>query len=195
MDMNAKIRLMPIKHLPNIISLLRLFLVAPFIYFFLNNQLSTSFALFILAAFSDGIDGWIARFFNCQSRLGLILDPLADKVLIIVCFILLGYKHFLPISLVALVLLRDMAILFGAFISLFILKKKQPLYPTIMSKFNTVFQMFLIIFCLYDACFQGVPIIVIQIMSILVGATTSISFVQYLYKWHQEVRKNEKKCI
>lgn len=194
MGLNAKIRLMPIKHLPNIISLLRLFLVAPFIYFFLNHQLSISFGLFILAAFSDGLDGWIARFFNCQSRLGLILDPLADKVLIITCFILLGYKHFLPISLVALVLLRDISILFGAFISLFILKKKQPLYPTIMSKFNTVFQMVLIIFCLYDAGFQRIPTTFIQYMSILVGMTTSISFIQYLFKWHQEARKNEK-CI
>lgn len=187
--MTAEILLMPIKHLPNIISLLRLFLVCPFVYYFLHNQLSIAFAIFLLASFSDGVDGWIARFFNCQSRLGLILDPLADKILIISCFILLAYKHHLSLELVGLVLLRDLAILFGAFISLFILKKKQPLYPTMVSKFNTVFQMLLIILCLYNATFQGIPVYFIQIMSIFISITTSISFIQYLYKWRQEVQK------
>lgn len=187
--MTAEIQRMPIKHLPNIISLLRLFLVCPFIYYFLHNKLSISFGIFLIAAFSDGIDGWIARVFNCQSRLGLILDPLADKILIIACFILLGFKNFLSLELVGLVLLRDLAILFGAFISLFILKKSHPLYPTIISKFNTVFQMLLIIFCLYQASFNGIPIFLIQGMSILVALTTSISFIQYLYKWHQEIQK------
>lgn len=178
---------MPIKYLPNIISFIRLFLVLPFIYYFLNNEMNIAFGIFVFASFSDGLDGWIARFFNCESRLGLIIDPVADKVLIISCFILLGLKGFLNLGLVSLVLLRDVSILFGAFLSLYILKKKQPLYPTMVSKFNTVFQMLLIILCLANACFENINPMVINTMSILVAITTSASFIQYLYIWHREI--------
>jgi cardiolipin synthase (CMP-forming) len=178
---------MPIQYLPNIISFIRLCLVAPFIYYFLSQKIQTAFLIFVLASCSDALDGWIARVFNCKSRLGMILDPLADKVLIITCFLLLGYKGFIDPWLVVLVLLRDMAILFGAFLSLFVIKKTQPLYPTIVSKFNTLFQMLLIVLSLWDASFSNVPLLIIQVTSILVTMTTSISFLQYLYLWKKEI--------
>lgn len=180
---------MPIQHLPNIISLIRLFLVIPFSYYFLNHNMHTAFIIFFIASFSDGLDGWIARVFHCQSRLGLMLDPLADKVLIITCFLLLGYQGFINPWLVLLVLFRDLSILLGAFISICILKKPRPLYPTLVSKFNTLFQMLLIVLCLIDATFANIPIIAIQITSILVASTTSITYLQYLFLWRKEVRK------
>lgn len=180
---------MPIKHLPNIISFIRLFLVIPFIYYFLNQNIQTAFIIFIIASFSDALDGWIARIFHCQSRLGLMLDPLADKILIITCFLLLGYKGFINPYLVLLVLFRDLSILFGAFISICILKKSKPLYPTIVSKFNTLFQMLLIVLCLIDATFSNIPAIFIQTAGFLVAITTSISYLQYLFLWRKEVMK------
>ena len=171
------------------ISLIRLCLILPFVCAFLNQNVRLALIIFIIASFSDGLDGWIARVFNCQSRLGLILDPLADKILIIVCFLLLGFQGYIYPWLVCLVLFRDFAILFGAFLALFVVKKTQPLVPTLISKCNTVFQMLLIVLCLFHAGFSHVNQQMIIVISGLVACTTSLSFLHYLYLWYIEISK------
>jgi len=178
---------MPIKHLPNIISFARLLLVLPFIYYFLSDKIDLALLVFACASLSDGLDGWIARFFNCQSRLGLIIDPIADKALIISCFILLGYKQYLNMGLITMVILRDVFILTGAFLSLKLLKKNYPLQPTIISKINTVLQMLLIVASLTNACFANIDSIYINYLSIIVAITTCASFSQYLYRWQRHL--------
>jgi cardiolipin synthase len=181
---------MQLKYLPNTISLFRLLLVLPFIAFFLDEQMNKALYVFIIAALSDGLDGWLARCFNCQSRLGLILDPLADKILIITCYALLAFKSILPLWFVGIVLLRDSAILFGSFISLIILKHQRPISPSFLSKMNTVLQMIQIVLCLVEAAFNQIPHHVLTTLMVLILSTTILSFFHYLIVWRKNLNKS-----
>lgn len=178
---------MSIKYIPNIISIFRLFLVLPFIYFFIQAKFTLSFNIFLLAAFTDALDGWIARKFACQTNFGLIIDPIADKILIVSCIILLGYHHILPVWLVLLILARDLAITFGAFLSIFLYKKPSPLKPSRISKLNTLLQMLLILSCLFHISYFPIPSIYLKTLIILVTITTLISFFHYLTIWYREI--------
>ena len=72
-----------LRNLPNFISLLRILLVPPVVYYLLQQDYMPALILFMVAGISDGIDGWLAKRFHWQSALGEILDPLADKLLIV----------------------------------------------------------------------------------------------------------------
>ena len=179
---------MSIKYLPNTLSFLRLLLVIPFVFFFLSAKFKITFAIFIIAALTDALDGWIARYLNCQTQFGLIIDPLADKILIVSCFVLLGYHQVLPLWIVVIVLTRDLAITFGAFISLYILKKPHPLYPSLLSKFNTFLQLLLILSCLSHLTYYHLPQAYLHFLETLVTFTTVSSFLHYLWVWRQELK-------
>ena len=105
---------MPLAALPNLLSGLRILLVLPFSVLLLREQFAPALALFIAAAVTDGIDGWLARRFNWQSQLGALLDPAADKLLIAVSLILLAWMTLAPVWVVAVVLVRDIVIVLGA---------------------------------------------------------------------------------
>src|SRR4029453_19258699 len=104
--------------LANKITIARILLIPVFVVLLLYHQITgaewhrwLALAVFVIAALSDGIDGWIARHFNQRSQLGALLDPLADKLLLVAALILLsqpGSPHLpaLPLWLVATVLGR-----------------------------------------------------------------------------------------
>lgn len=179
---------MQLRNLPNILSFLRLLLVLPFNYYFYVGQIKTAFIIFMVAAFTDALDGWIARVFKWQSDLGLIIDPLADKILIVSCFILLGYHQLLPVWIVLMVFLRDIAISFGAFISMSNKKIAKPLNPSLLSKLNTVLQMFLILSNLLQAAYGNIPESLRKTLLYTVACTTICSFFHYLWLWQIELR-------
>jgi Phosphatidylglycerophosphate synthase len=76
----------------------------------LNHNYSLAIVLFFIAGVTDALDGWIAKRFSCQSRLGSILDPMADKLLLAGSFITLFVIGLLPLWLLILVFLRDVMI-------------------------------------------------------------------------------------
>ena len=183
---------MSLKYIPNILSFLRLILVLPFSYFFFHAQFQTALYIFVIAALTDALDGWIARSFNFQTKFGLIIDPLADKILIVTCFILLGYHHILPLWLIILVLLRDVAIMIGAFVSMYIVHKKHPLSPSMLSKLNTLLQMLLIVTSIFSVTYHKIPQNYLHTLHMLVGLTTLSSFFHYLMIWYKELENNPK---
>lgn len=82
------------KHIPNILTLLRVILVPFFIYYFVQEDLMLAFILFITAAVTDYFDGFLARKFKVISNFGKIMDPLADKLLVLAALALLSFgKH------------------------------------------------------------------------------------------------------
>jgi cardiolipin synthase len=102
------------RHLPNLLSALRLVL-APFAaWAALNDHDTAALAAFAVAGLSDLLDGYIARRFGFASRFGAWLDPIADKLLMLFCFIALLMIHAAPAWLVAPVLARDLLIAGGA---------------------------------------------------------------------------------
>ncbi len=78
-----------LRNLPNILTLLRILLVPVVILSLREGQYISALVLFLLAGITDGLDGWIAKRFDCVSQLGTILDPVADKLLISSTFVML----------------------------------------------------------------------------------------------------------
>jgi len=98
---------MSLSWLPNAISLLRIALIVPILLLILDGAFGWALALFLLAGFSDGLDGYLAKRFDWHTRLGALLDPVADKLLVASLFITLAYTQDIPVWLAAVVILRD----------------------------------------------------------------------------------------
>ncbi|MBF0493495.1 MAG: CDP-alcohol phosphatidyltransferase family protein [Deltaproteobacteria bacterium] len=120
----------------------------PFIsYFYLQGRYDLALMMLLIAGFSDFFDGALARRYQWRTKLGAVLDPAADKFLMFVTYITLGWTHQLPFWSVAIVIFRDVYIVMGV---LFLkLKKRQiPIRPILISKLNTFFQLALLSFSL-----------------------------------------------
>lgn len=130
---------MNLSFLPNLLCILRLILVYPVAHGILQGHYPMVLALFALAAFTDGLDGFLAKTFRWTSELGRYLDPLADKVLLVTAYVCLSVVGHAPWWLTALVLLRDVVIAVGA-VSYRALIGRMHGRPTMRSKLNTVCQ-------------------------------------------------------
>jgi cardiolipin synthase (CMP-forming) len=138
--------------IPNTLTFCRLLAVPAVGFLIYQHKLNLAFALYTAASVSDWLDGFLARRWKVQSQFGQLCDPLADKALVVVTYIMMGIKGFLPLWLVILVLARDALLLMGALLIL-ITKKPIALAPSLISKVNTFFQMMIIgsAFLLYMA--------------------------------------------
>ena len=124
---------------PNIITAIRIVLAPVFIIYLINDQFLSALVVFLLCAISDGLDGMLARLLKQKSKLGLYLDPLADKFLLVAAFITLSVRGFLPPWLTVTVITRDVFILLGVFV-LFLNKLDLTINPSILSKITTWLQ-------------------------------------------------------
>jgi cardiolipin synthase (CMP-forming) len=102
------------RHLPNLISIMRIALVLPVAWMMTEHRYGTALWLALVAGLSDALDGWMARHFGWRSRLGAFLDPAADKLLLMTSYLVLAIMARLPWWLAILVLGRDLVILGGA---------------------------------------------------------------------------------
>ncbi|MCG8667946.1 MAG: CDP-alcohol phosphatidyltransferase family protein, partial [Pseudomonadales bacterium] len=104
-----------LKSIPNALTVMRILLVIPFVWVLLNEQYQLALLLLFIAGASDGLDGFLARHYGWYSWFGSVADPIADKILLVVSYIVLGYMGHLPLWLVCLVVGRDILIFSGAF--------------------------------------------------------------------------------
>lgn len=125
--------------IPNIITLGRILLVPVIVWAIAANQMEIAFAIFIVAGVSDAVDGFLAKRFNMASDLGALLDPLADKALLVSIYVALGIWGAVPRWIVILVVSRDIMIV-GAVIVSWLFGKPIPMKPLMVSKLNTVAQ-------------------------------------------------------
>lgn len=181
---------MSLSWLPNAISLLRIALVAPILILILQGDFGWALALFVIAGFSDGLDGYLAVRFDWSTRLGGLLDPAADKLLITGMFITLAFTHHIPIWLAVIVILRDVVIIGGAMAYNFLVKPV-PGEPTRISKLNTALQMLFVLFVLSRAGFDWPDKITITVLGASVLATVVISGVDYVLSWSRRARAGE----
>jgi cardiolipin synthase len=105
-----------VRHLPNLICVLRIALVWPVATALEAHQYLTALGLFVVAGLSDGVDGYLAKRFNWTSELGKFLDPLADKLLLVTVFVESAWLGLGPWWLTAAVVSRDVLIGLGAFV-------------------------------------------------------------------------------
>lgn len=175
------------RDLPNLISFLRLLAVMPVVLLLLEGQFGWALLLFVIAGLSDGLDGWLAKHFHWQSRLGGILDPLADKTLLVACFLVLGALKLIPIWLVVAAVGRDLIIVGGATLYHFRVEELQAA-PTWASKLNTLVQIGLVVSVIGNAGPVPLPAGFIVFLTWLCLATTLISGIQYVWVWSRKAR-------
>lgn len=169
-------------HIPNIISILRMFLVLPIAIQLYHGNWMFAFVLIFIAGLSDALDGFLARAFNWQSNLGSFLDPIADKLLLIVIFVLLAHKNIIPIWLMGLVVGRDIVIVAGA--SFYQWKTRAlKMSPLISSKINTAMQVIFVLCMLIHLTVMPLPSLLIQGLVWVVALTTVVSGALYVINW------------
>jgi cardiolipin synthase len=161
----------------------RLFLIFPFLGFLSHQAYQYAFYIFMFAGFTDGLDGFLARYFKWQSLLGSFIDPLSDKLLIASSYISLACLDKLPWWLVFLVFLRDLTISFGVLFWYYILHRQLNFKPTFLSKINTVLQIGLVTLCLFELAFFEINPALLQALILLTGFTTTITFIDYMWTW------------
>jgi len=175
------------RDIPNLITFLRFLLTVPVVYLLLTREFSGALWLFALAGLSDGLDGYLAKRFHWETRLGSMLDPLADKALLVSSFLCLGWLGLLPSWLVAAVILRDLVIVGGALYYHF---QVEPLEaePRLISKLNTLVQILLVILVVCDAGPLPLPELLLQGLIWGTFATTLLSGLDYVVVWYRRAR-------
>ena len=126
-----------------LITLLRFLLVPAVVLALLSNRVDLALICFVVAGVSDAVDGIVARRFNQQSELGAYLDPMADKLLLVSVFVVLGAMRELPLWLVVMAVARDGLIIAGVLLSS-VMSKPVAMQPLFVSKANTAVQIVLV---------------------------------------------------
>ena len=168
--------------IPNIITLGRIILVPVIVWAIVSSQMEIAFAIFVVAGVSDAVDGFLAKRFNMASELGALLDPLADKALLVSIFVALGIWGAVPRWLVILVVSRDIMIV-GAVMLSWLVDKPVALKPLKVSKLNTVAQILLALVVLGALGFNFDAEPAIVMLTALVAALTLLSIAFYVAEW------------
>ena len=154
----------------------------PVVWALLNLEYATALILFAVAGFTDALDGFLAKQFHWESRLGSILDPLADKLLLVSSFLALAWIGLIPLWLVAVVIIRDLLIIIGGVLFHYMFVQFD-MAPSRISKANTFFQIiFVLVVVFYHGDFAFTPWVV-EALGYIVLVTTVMSGMDYVWVW------------
>ncbi len=168
--------------IPNLITIMRFVLVPAVVLAMLNMRWDWAFAGFLVAGISDGVDGYIARRFNQHSKLGAYLDPMADKVLLVSVFVVMGFIGELPLWLVVTMVSRDALIICAVLLST-VMAHPVEMKPLYVSKANTAAQIVLAAVVLGELAL-GLHLDPLRpALIILSGVLTVASAAAYLVAW------------
>ncbi len=167
---------------PNLLTIIRIFITPAIVVAFFNEDYLLALILFIAAGITDGLDGFLARVLRQRSRLGAMIDPLADKFLLLTTFVCLGIQGWVPFWLIVIVISRDIIIIGGLFVlHIFGVNLKNKINPTIDSKLNTLFQIILLLAAMAGNTFgTSFFIILSSVLIYVVGFLTVFSGIRYV---------------
>jgi cardiolipin synthase len=174
-----------VRHLPNLICLFRIALIWPIATALAARAMPTALVLFAAAAVSDGLDGYLAKRFNWTSDLGKILDPLADKLLLVTIFVEAAWLDLVPWWLTAAVVARDVMIGLGALVYRLWFGPLRG-RPTVLSKINTALQLGYLMLVMLDAT-AAVPREMLDAAAALTLASTVLSGLHYVASFTRRV--------
>lgn len=181
-----------LRHLPNAITAARIALVVPLLWLIVHGQYLAALAVAAVAGASDALDGFLAKRFGWQSWLGSMLDPLADKLLLISALAALVLIGELPGWLLLVVLLRDVVIVGGA-LTYHARFGRFTAQPNLMSKLATAAQIALVLTELARlADFAALPAGARYGVLVVVALLTVVSGLHYLFEWGRRLRTMEK---
>lgn len=146
---------------PNLLTLLRLFIIPFLVIEILDGQYGVAFGLFVLAGISDALDGLLARWLSQRTTLGQYLDPIADKLLLSTLFVVLTHVGLMPRYVTVLVFSRDLGILLIATL-LFATGTLRDFRPSIFGKLNTLAQIVALIAVLCEKIFVSAHLTVLR---------------------------------
>ncbi len=172
---------------PNLISLVRLLAVPLILWLIVAEHFAVAFWVFVIAALTDALDGFIAKRFRSHTALGAYLDPLADKALLVGVYIALGIHGHVVDWLVILIVFRDVLILGGALLVFTLTTQRHRMRPMMISKINTAVQIVFAAAVLGRLGFGVEAGVLSQALLYLVAATTILSGTGYLIKWGRRV--------
>jgi cardiolipin synthase (CMP-forming) len=168
--------------IPNLITLARVLLVPVVVWAITAGEMKIAFALFLAAGVSDAVDGFLAKRFDMQTKLGAYLDPLADKAMIVSIYVALGIAGAIPFWLVIIVVSRDIMIV-GAVILSWLVDRPIELKPHMVSKANTVAQIVLAVLVLATRAFDFEVDALLLLTMGAVAALTLLSTAFYVAGW------------
>jgi len=169
-------------HIPNCICVFRIILVVPIVFSLLSADFRWALLLIFVAGLSDGLDGFLAKNFGWRTRLGGLLDPLADKLLLVAVILTLTYLDLTPVWLAGVVIGRDLIIVVGATTYNFLIGSVEP-NPSAISKLNTGLQLLYMLLVISGQAFDWS----LKISTLLVGTgvffTSVVSGLDYVIRW------------
>ena len=180
---------MTLRWLPNAISIMRIVLVAPILMYIVDGRYTLALVLFLIAGFSDGVDGFLAKRYDWHTRIGALLDPIADKLLVGGTFITMVIAGLVPAWFAAMIILRDIVIVGGATAYNFFVRPVEG-EPTRISKLNTALQLLFVVFVLGHAGFGWPDRIAITVIGAGVIVTVVISGLDYVWSWARRARED-----
>jgi cardiolipin synthase len=168
------------RHLPNLICLARIALVWPTVVALQAGDYALSVVLFVIAAVSDGLDGYLAKRFGWTSEFGKFIDPFADKLLLVAVFVTTSWLGLVPWWLAAAAIARDVMIGLGALIFRLWFGPLRG-RPTVVSKINTLFQLGYLLGVMMLAAFEFPPREIIDALAVITLITTVLSGGDYIW--------------
>jgi cardiolipin synthase len=181
-----------LRHLPNLLSVLRLVLVPVTIWLIVRNELCPAFYVFVVAGLTDALDGFLAKRLNAVSKLGAYLDPLADKALLVGINVTLSIGGYLPLWLVLLIVFRDLLIVGGALL-VHALTHRLEMQPLWISKLNTLLQIVLAAYVLAMSAFGFSSSLAAMALIYLTAITTVASGAAYVVTWLRKLHQWEQR--
>lgn len=176
----GRVRLGHLLKIPNIISLCRIGMVPVFLVLLSKERFTAALYVFVLAAATDALDGAVARWFDIRTELGAILDPFADKLLLLSALVVLTFEDALPVWLLIVAALRDIILVLGYLMISFAAGERFPVRPSVFGKLTTV----LLIVCVIGTLTThfGLDQSYWYAILYLTGAVLVVSGIHYLYQ-------------
>ena len=181
-------------NLANLLTLFRILIIPLFLYWVAQGRFGAALLLFFIASVSDFFDGYVARKFNQQTKLGQTLDPAADKILTTASFIVMALPHAdfpsIPVWLAVAVIARDVIILIGS-LMVYRLTKFKDFKPTTAGKVNTFLELGLIVWFLWFN-WMGRFTAILPLCYLIVFGSVMVSGASYLVQGAQIIRGHRK---
>jgi cardiolipin synthase len=173
---------MSLRFIPNAICVARMLLVAPLVLWINEGRFAAALLVLVVAGLSDGLDGYLAKRFSWQTRLGGLLDPAADKLLLVAAFVSLTYVGLVPLGLTVVVVARDVIIVLGAMCYQWLIAPVAG-EPSAISKLNTACQLAMVFFTLTTAAYSWPPQVSLTVLGAAVVFTSIVSGLTYVLRW------------
>ena len=169
--------------IPNILTIGRILLTPVFVMAYTSENFNLAWILFAIAGLTDALDGFLARIWNQRTQLGAMLDPLADKALLVTSFICLSVKGWIPAWFTILVVSRDVIIIGGlAVLNFWGVDVRSRIKPIWISKFTTAAQIVLVISIMIQRTFGFGYGYVLAGMVGITAVATALSGMAYVRK-------------